>query len=149
MSIFGKRKCIRLICSYLLASSRGIYLCVTCTQRVHNVYTTYTQRVYVLSAQTPLLPPAVSICAQSVYTSYLLISVYTTCTQRVHNVYTACTQRVHNVYTSYSAHHPCSLARHHTITQVGECVDLGVYSRNRCFRLFNSTKFGKNTTFLV
>ena len=142
MSIFGKRKCIRLICSYLLASSRGIYLCVTCTQRVHNVYTTCTQRVYVLSAHTSLLPPAVSICAQSVYTSYLLISVYTTCTQRVHNVYTACTQRVYVLLLII-------LARHHTITQVGECVDLGVYTRNRCFRLFNSTKFGKNTTFLV
>jgi hypothetical protein len=33
------------------------------------------------------------------------------------------------------------------LLQVGECVDLGVYTRNRCFRLFNSTKFGKNTTF--
>ena len=32
-------------------------------------------------------------------------------------------------------------------SDVGECVDLGVYTRNRCFRIVHSSKFGKNTTF--
>jgi hypothetical protein len=100
MSIFGKRKCIRLICSYLLASSRGIYLCVTCTQRVHNVYTTYTQRIHNVYTSYLLKPPCFLPRYLSVHRACIRLICSYLCTQRVHNVYTTCTQRVHNVYTT-------------------------------------------------
>jgi hypothetical protein len=32
-------------------------------------------------------------------------------------------------------------------SHVGDCVDLGVYTRNRCFRIVNSSKFGKSIPF--
>jgi hypothetical protein len=113
MSIFGKRKCIRLICSYLLASSRGIYLCVTCTQRVHNVYTTYTQRIHNvyttcirLICSNPLASSrGIYLCTERVYvlSAHICVhNVYTACTQRVHSVYTTCTQRVYVLFCSSS-----------------------------------------------
>ena len=30
---------------------------------------------------------------------------------------------------------------------ISQCVDLGVYTRNRCFRIIDSSKYGKAATF--
>ena len=63
----------------------------TCTQRIHNVYTTS----YLLK------PPCFLPRYLSVHRACIRLICSYLCTQRVHSVYTTCTQRVHNVYTSY------------------------------------------------